>query len=50
MPPIYTPKQDEDKTIALKEAIDRQAKERAKREPLLADQGKMERGLDEPKV
>ncbi len=45
MTPLYTPKQDEEKTIALTEAIERQAKEKAEREPILTDQGKLEEGV-----
>jgi cell division protein FtsB len=46
MTPIYigqdklTPQQKDNETLA--EAIERQAQEMAKREPLLADQGKMD--------
>jgi hypothetical protein len=35
---------------SLAEAIDRHKDEKARRDPLLVDQGKMEGGLDEPKV
>lgn len=54
MNPIYagqgklTPQQRDNETLA--QAIERQAREKARREPLLADQGKMEGGLDETKV
>jgi hypothetical protein len=40
--------QRDNETLA--EAIRRQKEERDKREPLLTDQGKIERGLNEPKV
>lgn len=54
MNPIYagqdklTPQQQDNETLA--QAIDRHALEKLERELLLIDQGKLEGGLDEPKV
>jgi hypothetical protein len=47
-PDTITPQQRDNET--LRQAIERQAHEKAKREPLLADQGKLEGGLDETKI
>jgi hypothetical protein len=46
--PPEKPQQLDNETLA--QAIERHKQEKARREPLLADQGKMEGGLDEPKV